>query len=304
MIHDAARPFGRLCTAMITPFDADGELDVEGARRLARYLVDDQRCTGLVLNGTTGESPTTRDDEKVELVRVVADEVGDRASVVAGVGTFDTAHSVSQATAAAEAGADALLVVTPYYSRPGQNDLFRHFSTVADATDRPVMLYDIPMRSGVPIATDTLVALSEHPNIIAVKDSKGDLNASTRVMANTGLVLYCGIDELNLACYAIGEVGAVSVTAHLVGAHTFAMFEAVDAGDLDRARQIDRSLLAVTLSVMTRTQGLTAIKAVLARRGMPAGVPRPPLYAAGEALAAEIEAEVGVLAAAKGAVST
>ena len=228
-------------------------------------------------------------------MRTVVDEVGDRASVVAGVGTFDTAHSVAQARTAAQAGADALLVVTPYYSRPGQDDLYRHFSTVADATNLPVMLYDIPARTATPIATDTLVALSEHPNIIAVKDSKGDLNAATRVMANTGLVLYCGADELNLASYAIGEVGAVSVTAHLVGAHTYAMFEAVDAGDLERARRIDRSLLAVTMSVMTRTQGLVAVKAVLSRRGMPSGRPRPPLYAAGEPLAAEIEAEVGIL---------
>lgn len=292
MIRDAARPFGRLCTAMVTPFAGDGSLDVAGAQTLARYLVDEQRCTGLVLNGTTGESPTTSDAEKVELVAAVVEAVGDRASVIAGVGTNDTAHSVKQAKAAVEVGADALLVVTPYYSRPPQEHLRRHFVTVADATDRPVVLYDIPARSGVPIETDTLIALAEHPNIVAVKDSKLDLVASTEVMASTDLAYYCGVDELNLACYAIGEVGAVSVTAHLVGARIHEMFEAVDAGDLELARRIDRSLLTVTRSVMTRTQGLVAIKAVLSGRGMPAGTPRPPLYAADEQLRAEIEADV------------
>lgn len=289
---------------MVTPFDADGNFDVDGSRRLARYLVDEQRCTGLVLNGTTGEAPTTRDEEKAELIAAVVDEVGDRASVIAGAGTFDTAHSVAQAQAAAKAGADALLVVTPYYSRPRQSDLVRHFSTVADATDLPVMLYDIPARSGVPIATETLITLAQHPNITGVKDAKGDINAAATVMANTDLFLYCGADELNLACYAIGEVGAVSVTAHLVGARIHAMFEAVDAGDLERARQIDRSLLKITSLVMTRTQGLTAVKAVLARRGLPAGAPRPPLYAPDEALVDEIEAELGVVGESDLAVST
>ncbi|GAA4924536.1 4-hydroxy-tetrahydrodipicolinate synthase [Stackebrandtia albiflava] len=277
---------------MVTPFGADGSLDVEGARRLAEHLVDVQRCDGLVLNGTTGESPTTDDAEKAALVRAVVEAVGDRASVVAGVGTSDTRHTVALAQEAVDAGADGLLVVTPYYSRPPQAHLERHLHTVADATGAPVMLYDIPARTGTALETDTLIALAAHPRIVAVKDAKGDLAASTRVMDETDLVYYCGVDELNLPAYATGQVGAVSVTAHVLGARIAEMFDAFDAGRLDDARRIDRAVLRATTAIMGRTQGLVAIKALLATRGLPAGTPRPPLYAAEDELRAAIEAEV------------
>src|SRR6185312_3320791 len=190
-------PFGRVVTAMVTPFTADGGLDLDGAQQLARQLVD-SGSTGLVVNGTTGEAPTTTDDEKSALVRAVLEAVGDRARIIAGIGTNDTRHTVEQALAAEGAGAHALLAVTPYYSRPPQAGVRAHFETVADATGLPVMLYDIPGRTATPIETETLLRLAEHPRIIAVKDAKGDLGASGRVMAETDLVYYCGDDMLNL----------------------------------------------------------------------------------------------------------
>src|SRR3954447_8995914 len=166
MTHDP-RPFGRLLTAMVTPFHPDGSLDVEGAVRLAAHLVDEQRNDALVISGTTGESPTTTDAEKETLLRAVVEAVGDRAQVVAGVGTNNTAHTIELAHAAEKAGAHGLLVVTPYYNKPPQAGLARHFTAVADAVGLPVLLYDIPHRSGVPIVTETLVRLAEHPNIVA-----------------------------------------------------------------------------------------------------------------------------------------
>ena len=192
------RPFGRVLTAMVTPFDADGDLDVALAQELASYLVDHVGNDGLVVNGTTGESPTTTDDEKERLLRAVVEAVGDRATVVAGAGTNNTAHSVELARSAEKAGAHGLLVVTPYYSRPPQEGLLSHFTTVADATDLPVMLYDIPPRSVVPIQTDTLKRLAEHPRIKAVKDSKHDLWAGSEVLSNSDLAYYSGEDPLNL----------------------------------------------------------------------------------------------------------
>src|SRR4051794_22175737 len=193
-VADARHPFGRLLTAMVTPFAADGSLDLAVAAQLATYLVDEQGNDGLVVNGTTGESPTTTDAEKSDLVRAVVDAVGDRAHIVAGVGTFDTAHTVHGAEMAAKAGAHAVLVVTPYYSRPPQAGLVKHFTTVADATELPVMLYDIPRRAGTAIATETFIEVAAHERIVAVKDAKGDPVASSRVIAETDLAFYSGDD--------------------------------------------------------------------------------------------------------------
>src|SRR4051795_11152971 len=189
-------PFGRVLTAMATPMSRDGEIDFDGVQDLAAHLVD-RGNDGLVISGTTGESPTTTDDEKERLLRAVVEAVGDRAHVVAGVGTYDTAHTVESARAAEKAGAAGLLVVTPYYNRPPQSGLLAHFTTVADATGLPVMLYDIPIRSGVPIQHETLLRLAEHPRIVANKDAKGDVFAAQRVMANSDLVYYSGDDALN-----------------------------------------------------------------------------------------------------------
>ena len=270
-------PFGRMLTAMITPMTADGALDADGAARLASYLVDDMRNDGLVISGTTGESPTTSNTEKDQLLRAVIDAVGDRATIVAGVGTNDTAHTIELARAAERAGADALLVVTPYYNKPPQNGLVAHFTAVADATGLPVMLYDIPGRTGTPITTESLVRLAQHPRIVAVKDAKGDLGASSQVMLGTDLVYYSGEDMLNLPMLAIGAAGFVSVVGHVVGDRLHEMIDAHAAGRVDEALAMHRELLPVFIGVMTRTQGVITTKAALRMLGLPGGPVRPPL---------------------------
>src|SRR5882757_11363010 len=217
---DVPRPFGRLLTAMVTPFGVSGELDLDKAAELATYLVDEQRNDALVINGTTGESPTTTDAEKADLVRAVADAVGDRAKIVAGVGTFDTVHTIHLAEQAAKAGASGLLVVTPYYSRPPQAGLLAHFRAVADSTELPIALYDIPSRTGTPIATETLIALASHDRIVAVKDAKGDVVASSRVIAETELAFYSGDDGMTLPLLSVGGVGVVGTSTHFSGRAT------------------------------------------------------------------------------------
>ncbi len=260
-------PLGRVLTAMVTPFTDDGQLDLEAAQGLATHLVD-QGNDGLVVSGTTGESPTTSDDEKVALVRAVVEAVGDRARVVAGVGTNDTAHSIASAKAAAAAGADGLLVVSPYYNKPPQRGLLAHFTAVADATELPVMLYDIPGRTGVAIETETLVRLAEHDRVVAVKDAKGDLQAGAWVMARSDLAFYSGDDALNLAWLAHGAVGIVSVVGHVGGQQYRAMVEAVLEGDLTTAQRVYRELLPAVRGIMNRTQGAITSKAALQLQGV------------------------------------
>ncbi|SEG96028.1 dihydrodipicolinate synthase [Actinacidiphila yanglinensis] len=275
-----AAPFGRVLTAMVTPFTAEGALDVDGAQRLAAHLVD-QGNDGLVVNGTTGESPTTSDDEKDRLVRAVLEAVGDRAHVIAGVGTNDTGHSVTLARQAERSGAHGLLTVTPYYSKPPQEGLYRHFTAIADATGLPVMLYDIPGRSGVAIDTETLVRLGDHPRIVANKDAKGDLGASSWVIARSDLAWYSGDDMLNLPLLSIGAVGFVSVVGHLVTPELRAMLDAYTSSDVTKATEIHQRLLPV-FTGMFRAQGVITTKTALALRGLPAGPLRLPLVALGE----------------------
>jgi 4-hydroxy-tetrahydrodipicolinate synthase len=270
------RPFGRLLTAMTTPFAADGSLDVEGAGRLATYLVDVQHNDALVVNGTTGESPTTTDAEKETLLRAVVEAVGDRARIVAGVGTNDTRHTVELARAAEKAGVHGLLVVTPYYNKPPQAGILRHFTTVADAVGLPVMLYDIPHRAGVPIATETLCRAAQHERIVAVKDAKGDLGAVAWTLARTDLAYYSGEDMLNLPLLALGAVGVVSVVGHLVGPRLAELIAAVESGDLVKARAVNESLLPVYTGIF-RSQGTIMVKAALRELGLPSGPVRPPL---------------------------
>jgi 4-hydroxy-tetrahydrodipicolinate synthase len=291
---DEVRPFGRLVTAMVTPFTPSGELDVDGAQRLATYLVDEQRNDGLVISGTTGESPTTTDEEKDRLLRAVVEAVGDRASVVAGAGTNDTAHSAHLAQAAEKAGADAVLLVTPYYNKPPQAGLLAHFRAVADATGLPAMLYDIPGRTGTAIATETLVALAEHPRIVAVKDAKGDLEASAWVMARSPLAYYSGDDKVTLPMLSIGAVGVVGVPTHVVGSRTKDMIQAYEKGDVAGALAGHRSMLPV-YSGFFRTQAAILTKAALAIAGLPGGPVRPPLV---DATDAEIDTLRADLAAA------
>jgi 4-hydroxy-tetrahydrodipicolinate synthase len=279
-------PFGRLLTAMVTPMTSDGAVDYAGAARLADYLITQMHNDGLVISGTTGESPTTSDAEQDRLLRTVIETVGDRAKVVAGVGTNDTSHTCELARQAEKAGADGLLVVTPYYNKPPQSGLVKHFTAVADVTGLPVMLYDIPGRSGVPIAVESLIQLAQHPGIVAVKDAKADFSASSQVMLATDLAFYSGDDVLTLPWLSIGAVGLVSVVAHVVGDRLHEMMDAFFAGDVQTAIRHHRELMPVFLGIMTRTQGAIAAKAALTLLGLPGGSVRGPLI---DATAAEIE---------------
>lgn len=285
------QPFGALLTAMITPFTPSGEQDLDGAQALATYLVDDLAHDGLVINGTTGESATKSDQEDADLVRVVVEAVGDRACVIAGVGTNDTRHSVESARTAKRMGAHALMAVAPYYNRPPQEGLIAHFRTIADATDLPLMTYDIPKRTGVAIEPETLVRLAEHPRIIANKDAKGDLEASQWAMARSGLAWYCGDDVLNLPMLAIGGSGMVSVVGHLVGDRLKEMAQVFWSGDVVRAAQINAELLPVYQGVF-RTQGVILTKAALQMQGLPSGPVRLPLIDATDAQRATLREDL------------
>jgi len=260
-------PFGRVLTAMVTPMSPGGEIDDKGTDSLVDHLLATGH-DGIVVNGTTGESSTLSDDESLEMVRRVKQRAGERARVVAGVGSNDTRHAVKMAGLAADAGADALLLVSPYYNKPTQAGLVAHCRAVADTTDLPVMLYDIPSRTGIPFTTDTLITLAEHPNIVAVKDAKGDHWASTHVMAATDLLLFSGADEVNLPLLALGATGVVSVVGHVAGEQYAAMVAAVDRGDLAEARAIHTSLIPVVDVLMTTSQGAIMAKAALVELGV------------------------------------
>ncbi len=286
---DASARLGTVLTAMVTPFTDDG-VDTAAAARLATDLVD-SGCDGLVLSGTTGESPTTTDAEKLALLGAVLEAVGDRTRIIAGAGSYDTAHSVHLAKACAAEGAHGLLVVTPYYSRPPQSGLLAHFTAVADATDLPVVLYDIPPRSVVPIEWDTIRTLSSHPNIVAVKDAKGDLPGAAQVMAETGLAYYSGDDALNLPWLAIGAVGFVSVWGHLAAGQLRDMFSAFNSGDLATARKISVALGPLN-AAQARLGGVTMSKAGLRLQGFDAGDPRLPQMPATAEQVAQLAADM------------
>jgi len=269
-------PFGVMLTAMVTPFHADGSVDLEGSQQLAAHLVDDLGHDGLVVNGTTGESATTTDEENLDLLRVVIEAVGDRATVVAGVGSNDTRHSVHSARAAEAVGAHGVMAVSPYYNRPPQEGLIAHFHAIADATGLPLLIYDIPKRTGVAIETETLVRIAEHPRVVANKDAKGDLEAAQWGMARTQIAWYSGDDVLNLPLLSIGAAGMISVVGHLVGDRLKAMAEALWAGRVQEAIELNRNLLPVYTGIF-RTQGVILVKAALADLGLPGGPVRLPL---------------------------
>jgi 4-hydroxy-tetrahydrodipicolinate synthase len=279
---DPRRPFGRLVTAMVTPFRSDYSLDVDGAARLAAYLVDEQGNDGLVVSGTTGESPTTTDAEKDALLRAVVEAVGDRAYVIAGVGTNDTRHTVELAHAAEKAGAHGILVVTPYYNKPPQTGLEYHFRTVADQCGLPMMVYDIPGRTGTAIRTETMVRIATHERIVAVKDAKGDLVETAWVTKRTDLAYYSGDDKVTLPLLAVGAVGVVGVPTHLFGRRTKEMILAYEQGDVTRALHLHHELLPAYEGFF-RTQGVILTKAALTLQDLPGGPVRPPLCEASPA---------------------
>lgn len=264
----AAAPFGRVLTAMVTPFSADGELDLDTAQKVASHLVD-SGSDGLVVSGTTGESPTTNAEEDGRLLAAVLEAVGDRASVVAGVGNNDTQASARLARQAAAAGAHGTLIVSPYYNKPPQAGLCRHFETVAEAGGLPVMLYDIPGRAGVRIAPTSYTSLAEHELIVAVKDATGDLPAGAWLMDSTGLALYSGDDSVNLPWLAVGAAGVVSVVAHVAAGRYAEMVRCVDAGDLVGARRLNTELIPVVNAIMSpQSQGAIMSKAALQALGV------------------------------------
>lgn len=284
----AAQPFGTMLTAMVTPFKADLSVDYDAAAQLATDLVA-LGNDGLVVNGTTGEASTTTPEEKAQLVRVVREAVGDSIHVVAGIGNNDTADSVEHAKDAAKAGANGLLAVCPYYNKPPQAGVVAHFHAIADATDLGVMTYDIPGRAGIQITTESLIKLAEHPRIVANKDAKADPFAAQQVMHASGLPYYSGDDGLNLALLAVGAVGFVSVTGHLVADRFQAMAAAYRSGDVARATQINLDMVPITTGVMTRVGGAIMVKAALDLLGRAGGgAMRLPLVVADDAQRAQL----------------
>lgn len=284
------RPFGALLTAMVTPMASDGSIDLAAAVRLATHLVDHGH-DGLVLNGTTGEAPTTHAPEKADLIRAVVEAVGDRAHVVAGAGSNDTAHAARMAEQAAEAGAHGLLVVTPYYSRPSQEGVYRHTVTVADATDLPVMLYDVPGRTVVRYSLATLERLAAHGRIVAVKDATGDVQGALRAIEHTGMAWYSGDDGLLLPFLSVGAVGLVSMSAHIVGDELAAVIRAFDAGDVAAARAQFLAVAPVVDLICGSGNGALRSKLTLTLLGLlPGATMRLPQVGPDEAEVAEVRA--------------
>ncbi|MFE7075506.1 4-hydroxy-tetrahydrodipicolinate synthase [Streptomyces sp. NPDC057620] len=277
LLRPRSRPFGRALCAMVTPFTDEGLLDLDGARRLAERLVS-EGCDGLVLSGTTGESPTLTDTERSALVRAVAEAVGDRAAVVAGIGTADTRHSVQLALEAEKAGADGLLAVTPYYSRPPQDAVEAHFRAIADACGLPLALYDIPGRTGTRIEPETMLRLAEHPRIVAVKDCAYDLLGTQKVLAGTELAYYTGCDEYVLALYAIGGAGYISTVANVIPRHFRSIIDAFDAGRTDEAARLQQLAIPLTeLMMASGLPGTVTTKGLLNALVLPGGTVRAPL---------------------------
>ena len=268
-------PFGRLITAMITPFAKDGSFVWDGVATLATHLADHGH-DAIAVNGTTGEAPTTKSSEKLEIIKVVKSTVGSRVKVLSGAGDNETSYTVEQAKRSADAGADGLLIVTPYYNKPPQAGIEAHFKAVAGATDLPIMMYDIPGRTGVEIESDTIVRLFELPNIVALKDAKGNLAATSDVIARCGIPVYSGDDILNLPFLSIGAVGFVSVCGHTVGSELKAMLDAWFAGDTARALEIHQKLIPVFKGTF-KTQGAILTKAAMNLMGLPGGTTRLPL---------------------------
>ncbi len=285
-------PFGTMLTAMVTPFKPNLEIDFDQAAALAVDLVK-LGNDGLVVNGTTGEAPTTAPEEKAKLVKVVREAVGDSIHVVAGVGNNDTVDSIQHAKDAQKAGANGLLVVCPYYNKPPQEGVIAHFKAVADATDLGVMTYDIPGRAGIQITTESLIKLAEHPRIVANKDAKADPFAAQQVMHASGLPFYSGDDGLNLALLAVGAIGFVSVTGHLVADRFQAMAAAYRAGDIEKAKQINLDMVPITTGLMTKAGGAIMTKAALDLLGRPGGGPlRLPLVAANQAVRDQLKLDL------------
>lgn len=281
-----ATDLGAILTAMVTPFDSDGALREDATRRLARHLVD-HGSDGLVVAGTTGEAPTLDDAEKLRLMEIVVDEVGGDATVVAGTGSNDTAHSVHLTSQAAARGVDAVLVVTPYYNKPNRRGLVEHFKAVAAATELPVLLYNIPARCVINLEPDLLAELAQIGNVVGVKQANSDMDQARRVIEDAGLALYAGDDNLLEPFAEIGGAGGITVSSHLVGEQMKELYEAARAGDVERARAIDRELEDVYRTLFI-TPAPATVKAALELLGLEAGGVRLPLVPVDDSELAEV----------------
>jgi 4-hydroxy-tetrahydrodipicolinate synthase len=288
-----AAAFGEVITAMVTPFRKDGALDLGHARSLAGQLVE-RGSDGFVVCGTTGESPTLTHDEKLALFEAVVDEVGDRAKVIAGTGTYNTKESITLTKEACERGVDACLVVTPYYSKPPQNGLIAHFTAVADASSVPVLIYDIPGRTGRRVERPTMVELASNDHIVAVKDAVGDASETAKLRADLDgaghrdFEIYSGDDPLLLPHLAAGAVGIVSVCSHLVGPQIKQVISAFNDGKIEEAKRIYTELLPFMATIMGVTSSPIPVKAALNMVGIDVGPPRLPLVEATESERAQI----------------
>ena len=272
--------FGSVVTAMVTPFRGDHAVDLDGARDLASWLVDNG-SDAVVVAGSTGESPTLSSKEKSELFRAVGEAIRGRGKLICGTGTYSTAESLELTQAAEDAGADGLLVVTPYYNKPPQRGLVAHFERIADATELPMILYNIPGRTATRIEHETLLRLAERSNIVAVKDSTGDFQAITKLVAESpeGFEVYSGDDWATFGYLCLGAVGVVSVAAHLVGPQIRQMIELIETGDVPAARKIHESLSPL-FNALFVTSNPIPLKAALEMVGRPCGDPRLPLVPA------------------------
>lgn len=287
-------PFGRLLTAMITPMRAGGELDLDGAQRLARALLD-SGSDGVVIAGTTGEAPTLSHEEKLELFRAVKEAVGTDGSVIAGTGTYDTRESIELSEAAERAGVDGLLLTVPYYSKPPQEGLFRHFEAIAGAVSLPCILYNIPGRTSVNMLPETIVRAAAVPNIVGVKEASGSLDAVSKIVSEAGpdFHAWSGDDQMTLPMLSVGGYGVICVTSHLVGGQIKTMIESHVAGRVAEAAALHRRLLPLMTTLMTVATNPIPVKHALNRLGLPAGPFRLPLADLDDAGSAKVMAEVG-----------
>ena len=288
--------FGRMLTAMVTPFDKNLEVNYDMAAKLAEYLLE-QGNDGIVVNGTTGESPTLNDDEKVQMFRTVKQTVGERAVVIAGTGSNNTHPSIELTQKAAECGVDGIMLVVPYYSKPSQEGLYQHFKTVAAATDLPIILYNIPGRCGTNLAPETVVRLANDvPNIVAIKEASGNLDqiARLKTMCPADFAIYSGDDSLTLPILSIGGAGIISVVAHVAGKDLRKMVDAYFAGNVAEAQEINMKLYDI-FKTMFITSNPVPVKYALNRIGINVGGVRLPLFEANDAEKAKIDASLSNL---------
>jgi 4-hydroxy-tetrahydrodipicolinate synthase len=294
-VSTSQNPFGQVLVALVTPFTADGEVDWPGVEKQIDDVINDG-ADGIVVSGTTGETSTLTDPEKLRLVEVAKSVAGGRAKIVQGGGSNETAHAIQLYKASDKAGVDGVMIVTPYYNKPTQAGILTHFRLIADATDLPVILYDIPGRTGVPIKYETILRAAKHPNILAVKDAKGDLAEVSRVLNNTDLMYFSGADEYILPSLAIGATGLVGVTANIAARPYRQIIDAVNQGDLTTATAVHKKLEPLARAVMTHVPGTVAAKYILHGLGrIQSPRVRLPLVGPEDFEAAQIEADLDLV---------